>query len=121
MIGCKPKVPPLSDEQVVGSWVHSIELSPDAATSPDIRRKIAEIGQMALELKSDHTFTLSVAGSPSNGTWKTAESQVVLTFTEVGGPVPGDGQTARLSLADGGLETVPSTSDATWLFARPPN
>ena len=121
MIGCKPKVPPISDEQVIGSWIHSVELSPDDPMSAGVREEIDEIGQMELELQSDHTFTLSVAGSPSSGTWKTADSYVVLTFTDVGGLVPGDGQTARLSFTEGGLETEPSTSGATWLFARPPN
>lgn len=122
MIGCKPKVPPISDEQVVGSWVHSVELSSDDAMSAGVREEIDEIGQMALELRSDHTFTLAVAGGTSSGTWKAVGSQAVLTFTEVGGPVPGDGETLRFNLAEGGdgLETEPSETGATWLFAKRP-
>lgn len=120
MIGCKPKAPPISDEQVVGNWVHSVELSPDDAMSAGVREEIDGIGQMALELKSDHTFTLTVAGGTSSGTWEAVGSQAVLTFTDVGGLVPGDGKTLRLKLAEGGLETEPSETGATWLFAKQP-
>ena len=120
MISCKRKAPPISDDMVIGSWAHSVELSIDDAMSPGIREEIDRIGQMALELKSDHTFALTVAGGTSSGTWEVAGSQVVLTFTNVRGPVPGDGETLRLKLGEGGLETEPSETGATWLYAKSP-
>lgn len=116
--GCGSKA--VSGQDLVGTWTQTVVLDPDNDIANQIKSAMAEAANMGLDIKADDTFTLTVAGNASSGTWVFEDDQLALTYTDVTGMVLGDGKTSVLTLSDDGdrLETKPSGSGSTTVFTR---
>ena len=116
--GCGSKT--ASGQDLVGTWTQTVVLDPDNDIANQIKSAMADAANMGLDIKADDSFTLTVAGNASTGTWVFEDDQLTLTYTDVKGMVLDDGKTSVLTLSGDGdtLETKPSPSGSTTVFKR---
>lgn len=99
LVGCGPKGGPPPNMSPVGTWEHTAGSHPGDYMADY---------QMALNISSDSTFTLDVSGNKSKGSWALVGNLLTLTYSEVDGTVPGDGNTAVLAMSASGqsIQTI---------------
>lgn len=67
VVGCKKSL----ESQVVGTWTGSMQLPKDAAENP-MAKMLQGMLTFKLDVKTDKTFSMTVAFVPMEGTWDTA-------------------------------------------------
>ena len=107
-------------QDLVGKWEQTIELTPGDDMANQIKEAMADATNMTIDIRGDNTFTLSVAGNDTLGTWEFAEGSLTLTYGETNGMVLGDGTSVVLNVEDGGdtLRTEPTSRGTTTMFTR---
>ena len=118
-IGCGDKAG-AEGQNLVGTWEQTIELTPGDDIANQIKQAMADSTQMTIDIRDDSTFTLTVAGNGSTGTWEYADDRLTLTYGETTGMVLGDGKSVVMNVEDGGdtLRTEPSSRGTTTMFTR---
>ena len=106
-------------QSLVGAWKETIEQTPGDDMGNQIQQSMADATGKTIEIRDDNTFTLTIMGDASAGTWEYADGQLTFTYVETTGWLLGD-ESLILAIDDEGdtLRTVPS-SGGTAAHARP--
>ena len=112
LVGCGSKAGPPANMDPVGTWEHKAPYHVDDAMANQ---------EMTLKINSDSSFTLDVSGIESKGSWALVDNLLTLTYSEVSGMVPGDGNTAVLAISVSGTTFQTTGSGSTSVFDRVEN